>query len=180
MVEHNVDLEIEEAYALLKVLLLHNNCKVIAEKMPSAITVQHGSLWGISPKTAKKIVRFSLSQTDSGTRISYSSSLASDWKNLTLIGSALAVVVAVFCWWLSTDLATFIDRQGHSYWSWIGTINGYVDYSALRMFRNLALALAVFLVVIIVLEAVVTVYVNLRVGVFAEESLKELRERSLK
>jgi hypothetical protein len=108
-------LGINEAYADLKALLLKRCCRVVAEEPPTFISVKQGSLWGISPRTAKKVVNYRLSPVDSGTRISYSSSLASDWKNLTIIGSMLSVAVMAFCWWIAADLEAFLITQEPSY-----------------------------------------------------------------
>lgn len=180
MVEHVVGLGMAEAYAELKALLLREGCKVIAEEPPTFISIQQGSLWGISPKTAKKIVCYRLSPADSGTCISYSSSLASDWKNLTVIGSVFAVVMVAFCWWIAADLEMFMLVQWPSYWSWIAAVNGYVDVQAGRMFVGLSRVLAVFLAIALGLEVVVAVYVHFKVNLFAEENLRVLRERSLK
>ncbi|MEM2108013.1 MAG: hypothetical protein QXL10_01865 [Candidatus Bathyarchaeia archaeon] len=174
MIGHVVDLEISEAYTHLRAILLRKGCKVIAEKPPTSVSVQHGSLWGISPKTAKKTVRYRLFPSDSGTRISYSSSLSSDWKNLTVIGSVLAVIMVAFCWWISADLEAFITAQMPGYWSWIANVDGYVDYQALQMFSDLARTLAIFLAIVIALEALIAVYVHLRINVFAEEILRTL------
>ncbi|MEM2081288.1 MAG: hypothetical protein QXP44_06545 [Candidatus Bathyarchaeia archaeon] len=172
MVGHVVGLEIAEAYARLRAILLSKGCKIIAEEPPTSISVQHGSLWGISPRTAKKIVCYRLSPSDSGTCIAYSSSLSSDWKNLTAVGSVLAVVMMAVCWWIAADLEAFMLTQQPSYWSWIATVNGYVDFQVGQMFSGLARGLAVFLALVIGLEAAVAVYAYLRIDVFAEETLR--------
>lgn len=174
MVEHVVHLEITETYSRLKALLLENGCKIIGEGPPTAVSVQHGSLWGVSPETAKKIMHYYLSPFNSGTRISCSSALASDWKNLTLIGSVFAVILSAFCWWISVDLDAFLASHGHSYWSWIASANGFVDYQALRVFRDLACMLAVFLMVVMAVEAGIVVYVSSRLEAVAEEKLRVL------
>jgi hypothetical protein len=160
-------LGINEAYADLKALLLRKGCKVVAEKPPTFISVKQGSLWGISPRTAKKVVSYRLSPVDSGTRISCSSSLASDWKNLTIIGSALAVLVMALCWWIAADLEAFMITQEPNYWSWIGMVDSYIDFQTGQM-------LTVFLAIIIALEAVIAVYAHFRINAFAEENLKAL------
>jgi len=98
LLELAVGLEIEKAYSELKVLLLRRGCRIVAEESPVLISVKPGSLWSISPRTAKKVVNYRFAPDDSGTRITCYSSLASDWKNLKIIGSALAVVVASLCW----------------------------------------------------------------------------------
>jgi len=174
LVERTVDLEIEKAYADLKALLLAKGCRIVAEEAPTLIAVRQGSLWGVSPRTAKKIVNYRLSSADSGTRITCSSSLASDWKNLTIIGSALAVLVIALCWWIAADLDAFMITQEPSYWSWIATVDGYTNFQAGQMLASLTRVLAVFLAIIIAVEAVIVVYVHFRINVFAEETLNAL------
>ena len=164
-----------EAYADLKALLLKRGCRIVVEEPPTFISVKQGSLWGISPRTAKKVVSYRLSPVDSGTRIAVSSSLASDWKNLTIIGSALAVLVVAFCWWIAADLEAFMITQEPSYWSWIATVDGYIDFQAGQMLVSLTRMLAVFLTIIMVLEVVIAVYAHFRIDAFAEENLNSLR-----
>jgi hypothetical protein len=176
LVERTVSLEIEKAYAELKAHLLEKNCKITAEEAPAFISVKQGSLWGISPATAKKTVTYRFAPVDSGTRITCSSSLASDWKNLTVIGTVLAVIVAALCWWIATDLDAVITTQQSSYWSWLVTVDGgYIDFQTAQMLAGVTRMLAVFLVIIIIVEAVVAVYAYFRINVFAEETLRELR-----
>ncbi len=173
LVERTVRLEIEKAYADLKALLLQKGCRIVAEEEPAFISVRQGSLWGISPRTAKKVVSYRLVSVDSGTRITCSSSLAADWKNLTVIGSVLAVVVASLCVWISMDLDALVTTQEQGYWSWIAMVNGYIDVQTGQMFAGLTLVLAFFLAIIIIIEAVVAIYAYFRVNMFAEETLNE-------
>ena len=176
MLERTVNLEIEKAHADLKALLLQKGCRVTAEEPPTLISVIQGSLWGISPATAKKTMTYRLAPVDSGTRITCSSSLASDWKNLTVIGTALAVIVAALCWWIAIDLDSSVTAQQSSYWSWLVTVDGgYIDFQTAQMLAGVTRMLAVFLVIIIIVEAVVAVYVHFKINVFAEETLRELR-----
>jgi hypothetical protein len=172
--ERNVGLEIEKAYADLKALLLRKGCRIVVEEPPTFMSVKQGSLWGISPRTAKKVVRYRLSPVDSGTRISCSSSLASDWKNPTIIGSALAVLLMTLCLWITMDLEAFMITQEPSYWSWIATVDSYIDFQTGQMLVGLTRMLTVFLAIIIALEAVIAVYAHFRINVFAEETLKGL------
>jgi hypothetical protein len=171
LIERTVGLEIEKAYADLKALLLQKGCRIVAEEPPALISVRQGSLWGMSPRTAKKVMAYCLASVDSGTRITCSSSLATDWKNLTVIGSALAVVVAALCLWISMDLDALVATQMQGYWSWIAMVNGYIDFQAAQMIAGFTLVLAVFLAIIIIIEAVVAVYAHFRINVFAEETL---------
>ena len=169
-----MDLEIRKAYENLKAALLQKGCEVIAEEPPTFISVRQGSLWGISPRTAKKVVNCRFSSGDSGTRIVVSSSLSSDWKNLTIIGSALSIIVAVLCWWIASDLEGFAASQQASYWSWIITNGDYTNLELAQAFSGLTRGLAIFLAVVVFLEVVIYVYVKSRIDRFAEENLKPL------
>ena len=174
MLERTVGLEIGKAYAELKAVLLQKGCRIVAEDSPVLISVKQGSLWGVSPRAAKKVVTYRLAPADSGTRITWSSSLASDWKNLTVIGTALAVLVASLCWWIAADLDAFMTTHQPSYWSWIVTVDGYVDFQTVQMLAGLTRVLAVFLVIIIAAEVVIAVYAHYRINVVAEENLSAL------
>ena len=167
-------MEIEKAHAELKALLLERGCPIIAEEPPVLISVKQGSLWGISPKTAKKVVTYRLARVDSGTLITCSSSLASDWKNLTIMGTALSVLVASLCWWINMDLDAFLITQQPSSWSWMATVDGYMDFQTAETFVGLTRMLAIFLAIIIALETVIAVYAHFRINAFAEENLKAL------
>ena len=178
MVELTVDLEIEKAYAELRALLLEKGCKIDAEEAPTLISVRQGSLWGISPLTAKKVVNCRLASVDSGTRITCSSSLASDWKKLTLFGSVVAVVFASLCIWIFMDLDMHLTTQQQSCWSWIATVNGYIATQTVQMFTDLLRMLTVFLAITLAAEMVIVAYVHFRINAFAERTLSALRKKS--
>ena len=55
-----VNLKIEETYPKFKAALTAKDCKVISEEAPNQTCFKQGSLWGISPKTAKKIIIINL------------------------------------------------------------------------------------------------------------------------
>ena len=175
MVEKIVNSEIEKAYEELKSLLLKKSCRIIAEEPPARISVKQGSVWGISPTSAKKVMTYRLSPVPSGTRISCSSSLASDWKNLTIIGSALSVIVAGLCLWIAIDLEAFTVTQTPSYWSWLATVGGYVNFQLVQAFAGLTRILAVFLVIMMILEVAIVVYVRSRINKFGEDTLNLLQ-----
>jgi hypothetical protein len=179
LLKRTVDLKIKKAHAELKALLLQKGCRIVTEESPTLVSAKQGSLWGISPRTAEKMVTCRLSPLSSGTRITCSSSLASDWKNLTLIGTALAVVLVSLCWWIVTDLDAFMVMQQPSYWSWLVTVDGYPDFQMAQMLAGLTFMVAVFLVIMIAIEMAVLVNVHFRINVFAEEILSELRYGSL-
>ncbi len=169
-----MNLKPEEAFENLKELLLQKGCRVVAEESPTSISVKQGSIWGVSPKTAKKTIEGRLSQAGSKTHITVSSSLAKDWKNLTVIGSILSVIVAAFCYWISIDLEGFVATQQPTWWSWIVTSGDFVNFGVAEAFAGLAWWLAVFLSVIVLLEGIIYVYAESRIDVFAKEALKNL------
>ncbi len=174
VLKRTVSLGIDKAYADVKAVLLEKGCKIISEEPPKQILVKQGSLWGMSPRTAKKTIAVNLVPVDSGTQVTCSSRLSSDWKNLTVVGCALAAVLVGLCLWMTFDLEAFMVTQKHSFWSWLVTVNGSVDFQVGQAFVNLAKSLAVFLSVIILLEIVIAVYVHAGIDWFAEGTLNSL------
>jgi hypothetical protein len=177
LLKRTVSLEIDKAYADLKTVLLEKDCKIISEEPPKQISVKQGSLWGISPKTAKKTIEANFAPVDSGTQVTVSSRLSSDWINLTIVGCALAAVLVCLCLWIAFDLEAFMITQKPSFWSWLATVNGSVDFQVGQALVNLTKALAVFLSVIILLEIVIVVYVHVRIDRFAEGTINSLLSR---
>jgi hypothetical protein len=127
LIERTLSLEIDKAYANLKVALTEKDCKIISADSPKRILAKQGSLWGMTPKIAKKTMHINLVSVDSGTQITWSSRLSSDWKNITLIGCGLAAFIIGLCVWMAFDLTTFMVTLKPSFWSWLGTVNGTVD-----------------------------------------------------
>ncbi len=172
--EKTVSLPVQEAYAKLRKLLVDNGCKVLSEAEPVKLQVKQGSLWGISAKKAKKTINFNLEQSTESTKIQATSTLSSDWKNITFIGCGLAFVLAAICVWMALDLDAFMLSGKPSFWSWIITAGETVRFQAGEAFVNLAWGLAVFLVAVIVVEVVVLVHARSRINQSAEFILKQL------
>ena len=128
--------EINALYADLKAVLVKDGCKIISEDPPKQFLVKQGSLWGISPKTAKKTLTITLASIDSETEVTCSSRLSSDWKNLTIIGCALASVLVGVCGWMAFDLSTFGITGKSTFWSWLATTNSNADFSVVATFEN--------------------------------------------
>jgi hypothetical protein len=174
LLERDVSLEIDRTYAVVKAAFESKDCKITSEKPPQQILIKQGSLWGTSPKTAKKIVEVNLERVDSKTHLTCLSRLSSDWKNITLVGCVLAGVLVGLCLWMSIDLSGFMVTRKPSFWSWIITSNGAIDFQVGQAFENLTKTLAAFLSVIIFLEIGITVYVRARIDRFAEETINKL------
>jgi hypothetical protein len=171
VVEQTVNMPIADAYADLKGHFEEKGCKVISETPPSSLVVKQGSLWGVLPKSAKKVVTCSLSQTGTETKISCNSRLSKDWVNLTIIGTALSVALVGFCLWMSIDLTAFLETGRYSTWSWVASVGSYVDYDLGESFVSLTRMLAVFLSAIIAAEVVIVFYARSRIDTFAKEVL---------
>ncbi len=174
MPESTVNLKIADTYQKLKDALIEKHSKVLSETPPQQLIVRQGSLWGITPRTAKKNINITLEASGEKTNIKFSSKLASDWKNVTLIGCVLAFVLAAVCVWMAMDLSTFLVNGSPSFWSWLVTVGGTTQFQAGEAFVDLAWTLAVFLSVIIALEAVVYVYARSKIEAFTTEAVGQL------
>ena len=108
MLERTFNLKIEDVYPKLKAILVEKGCKVISEDPQNQIRFKQGALWRIAAQTAKKNITSTLEAVDGGTRLRCSSKLASNWKNITLIGCAFAAVLIGLCMWIASDLSGFI------------------------------------------------------------------------
>lgn len=172
--ELKADLNIEETYEKVTTILIEKGCSVVSDEAPNQLLVKQGSLWGLSPRTAKKNIKLKFETVNNKTSIKYSSKLASDWKNVTLVGCVLAFVIAVMCMWMALDLGKFMVDGGQSFWGWIITVGDQVEFQAGEAFINLAYGLTVFLSVIIVLEFAIVVYARSKIEVFVEEALSQL------
>jgi hypothetical protein len=168
LLKRTFSLEIDKAYSALKASLAEKGCKIISEDPPKHILVEQGSLWGMSPTTAKKTVDVTFKAVDSETQVTCSSRLSSDWKNLTMVGCTLAAVLVGLCLWMALDLSMFMATGKHTFWSWLATVNGNVDFAVAQAFVNLTKVLAVFLSVIIVLEIAVVAYAYAEIDRFAQ------------
>jgi hypothetical protein len=173
LAETKVAQEIGEAYAHLKTVLLAKGCRITAEHQPTSVEVMQGSLWGIMPKTAKKIVVFQLSAAEKGMRIASTSKLSSGYMKFAVAGCVFAVALAVLCVWISLDLAAFAASQSHSVWSWLAEAGGYVDVQGAVLLSGLTQTFAVFLTIMLVLETCILLLAKLKVDSFAEEVLRD-------
>ena len=174
MLSRNLNLKNEQTFLKLKSALSEKGAKIISEQPPNQILVKHGSLWGVTPITAKKNVEIKFEPADSGTKISVTTKLSSDWKNITIIGCAFAVMLVGVCVWMAFDLSSFMAGQQPNFWSWLVTAGGGVDFQAGHAFVNLSWFLAAFLSAVVAAEAFIVFWVNKNLDRFAEGMLKSL------
>jgi len=177
MLERFVDLEIERAYSELRNRLLEKSCRIVSEEPPKHISVEQGSLRGVSPKSAKKVIVYQFHPQESGTRINSCSSISSDWANLTLWGNIAAGVVAAVFWWIASDIWVLATDGTYGYWTWLAGAFGYPNVQYTFFMMNVTKALSIVLFVTIVLEILDVFIVHRKIDAFAKETLNELAEK---
>jgi hypothetical protein len=172
MLERSVNLKIEDAFPKVKAALIEKGCKLISEQPPTHLALKQGSLWGIAPQNAKKIINVTFEAEKEQTKILCFSKLSSDWKNITLVGCSLAAVLIGLCVWIALDLSGFRTALEPTLWSWMVTSGGNTDLAVVRAFVNLTWGLAGFLSFVIMLEAAIVVYVHRKIDAFITEVMK--------
>lgn len=173
MLEQTVNLPIADAYSKLKDNLTEKGCKIVSEQPPESLIVKQGSLWGISPQSAKKKITCSLKPNGAETKITVSTKLSGDWVNITLIGTAFSILVVGLCLWIGFDLNNFLTTGHASMWSWIASVGSFVDYDLGESFVRLTWILSAFLSVIIFAEIGIFLYARKKIDAFAKEALQE-------
>jgi hypothetical protein len=174
LLERTLNIKIQDAPTKLKTSFVEKGCKVAAEE-PNQLCLRQGSLWGLSPSSAKKTVSIQLEPQGEQTHIKCCSSLSSDWKNITLVGCVLAAVLASVCVWMASDLNGVLASGHSSFWSWLITVDGNVNNSVGGVFVRLVWGLAGFLSAVIALEAAIYVYAHAKIDAFATQVLDGLR-----
>ena len=177
MSTRNVDTEIKSTYSELKGILLDEGCKIISEESPTHIIVSHGSLRGVSPRNAKKVVDYRIYPHNSGARIFGQSSVSSDWAKLTLYGNVAAAIVAAIFWWIASDITNLLVNGTSGYWTWLAGASGFPNVQYAFIMVNIIKALSVVLVVTIILEILDVFIVYRRISTFAEITLDELTKK---
>lgn len=170
-------LKIEEAYSEIKTILLERGSRIVSEDPPKYISIEHGSLHGVSPKSAKKVVSYHLFPYGLGTRIVSGSSVSSDWANLTLGGNIIAGFMAVLFWWIASDISNLLSYGEFGYWTWLARAFGYPDVQYTFFMINVTRVLSIVLVITIFLEILDVLIVYSKINTFAKETLDELAQK---
>ena len=174
MFDRKISQSIEQTYTSLEKTLVDNNCKINSKDPPRYIQVTQGSLMGISPLSAKKVVSFSLFADGSKTKVQSSSWIASDWKNLTIYGNVLTAFVIGLFLWITHDMNNYIQTAKPGVWAWIAQIFESPNMDAAILVSNLIQILAVFLVLVVLIEILIVIYVYPRKNAFAQHILKKM------
>ena len=174
MLERITDSPIEKTFFRLKQVLDDNNCNVVAEEEPKFLRVTHGSLKGISPVSAKKVVSFYLSSEGSGTKIASSSEISAGWRNLALYGSIIAGVMIGILLWIVADMSGYVESGHSGFWAWLAQMYMPYDPWMAIFIIGVIQALAVVLAVTIVIEIIVVVYVVKSKNLFSQQTLETI------
>jgi len=173
--ERVVSLEIRKAYEELKNVLLKNDCKIITEELPKRIIVEHGSLWGSSPKGAKKRISFNLISYDSKTRIVSVSSLDSDWISVSVLGYVLLIIFIFIFGWMAMVLEARITVERQSLGGWLAEkLFGYAGYQVALAIADLLRILAIIFFVTLIVDIIIGGYIYVRKDSFSKEILNLL------
>ena len=129
---------------------------------------------GILPMNAKKVVSFHLSSEGSETKISSSSEISKDWKNLTLYGSIItAIVIGIFVW-ITIDMINYIETASPSFWAWLAQIYLPHDPLMANLMISLIQSLTIVLALTIVFEILIVIYVYPRKNSFSRQVLEKI------
>jgi hypothetical protein len=172
--ERVVSLEAQKAYEELRAALLRNRCKIVAEEPLKSVTVEQGSLWGVSPKGAKKKITFRLFPHDSKTRIVSVSSLTSGWVGASIFSYVLGIVLASIFGWIAMDLEASITAQRRSFWGWLAEALGYTGFREALRIANLLKITSIVLFVMVITFIVIGVFIYVKRDSFSEEILRLL------
>ena len=174
MPEKTTSVPIEQAYSQLRSIIINNKCKITSENPPQYIQVKQGSLNGMQPKNAKKLIEFHLSPEGTGTRIKSSTKIASDWTNLAIFGSVAAAFMTGILLWIAADMQNYVETAKPGFWTWLSKAYGYPDLQKTYFIIEFTRALAVFLIAAIAVEVLIVAYVYPRKDTFAQEILRTM------
>ena len=172
MDEQIINLEITKIYSKMKQFITNENYPIIIDNPNVQLSIKQGSVWGIQPKTAKKIINYNFSPIQSSTKIQYLSTFSSEWKKLTVLGYIFSIFLIILSFWISLDLQNYILTGNGGFWSWIVTSN--IAYSNLiQSFSDLARLLAIFLILVIFIETFIVLYSKIKINEMAKEILNK-------
>ncbi|MCW4011059.1 MAG: hypothetical protein NWF05_10650 [Candidatus Bathyarchaeota archaeon] len=163
--------ETNNTYNALKQLLTANNCRITNQIPPTTITAIHGSIWGTTPKTAKKTLTFTLTQDNTDAHVAGTAHLTASYKQFTLVGIVFSMALLALCTWIATDLQS---PSQTSFWSWLAQTNGQLDPAKTATLATLTTVLAAFLAGTLAIEACILWKVHTGINAFAENLAKTL------
>ncbi len=176
MREMMLKVEAEEAYKKLRILLPKKECTLIAEEPPRIIIAIQGSLWGMSPRTAKKQLRFQVSPKTLETQISATSKLSSDYVKFAAAGCVFAIALIILLAWINIDIRVFAETQTQTTWNWLVQKGTFPNPQGVQLLTRLTQTFEIFLSIVTALETIVVAYIRFKIDYFAEDILETLRQ----
>lgn len=173
MSERIIKLETNEIYSKMKQFFLDRDYQILVDTPPDNLSIKQGSIWGILPRTAKKIINYRFYSKQSETEIRFSSSFAPEWKNLTIIGYIVSFFLVGLSFWISVDLEHYLITGTEGFWSWIATSINTSGFSSAQSFSELARILALFLILVLIVETFLVFYSRYKLNDVANEILNE-------
>ena len=151
---------------------MDKDCAIIVDTPPVFLSIKQGSIWGISPRTAKKIINYSFTSKQSRTQIRYSSEFAPDWKKLTIVGYIFSFLLIGLSLWISIGLQNYILTGNPGFWAWIAKSNS-TSLSLAQSLSNLTRILALLLIAVLAVETFIVLYSYYKINDSAEEILND-------
>ena len=157
----------------MKQFFIDKDYPIILDNPNVQISIKQGSIWGIQPRTAKKIINNAFRPLQSGTTIQYFSKFSADWKKLTIIGYILSFLLVILSLWISSDLQNYILTGNAGFWSWIVTSN-IINSNLVQSLADLTRLLALFLILVLFIETFIVLYSKIKINEIAKEILNKL------
>lgn len=164
MIEKVVSHQLSATFVELKAILAASKCKLVGEKPPNFISVEQGSIWGVTPKSIKKKINFYLSANNSSTKISAYSELATSVIILAILTWPLALGSITF----AKGLAIRLDIEANQ---WYTSPEARQSYRALA---NLVRICIYAFLALAILDTILTIIGYIRVDSFAKEILQSI------
>ena len=130
---------------------------IIVDTPPVFLSIKQGSIWGISPRTAKKIIKYSFTSKKSRTKINYSSEFSPDWKKLTIVGYIFSFLLIGLLFWINTNIQKYLLTGNPGFWAWI-TKSNLTNLSLAQSLLDFTRILALFLLVAVFVETIIVFY----------------------
>lgn len=171
------NLEITETYSKMKRFFIDEDYPIIVDNPNVQLSIKQGSVWGIQPSTAKKIINYTFSPLQSGTKIQFFSTFSPEWKKLTIIGYIFSFLLVILSLWISLDLQNYILTENASFWSWIVTSNN-ANSNLAQSFSDLTRLLAIFLIFVLIIETYIVLYSKIKINEIAKEILNKFNRET--
>ena len=177
MVERTVSLDPQKAYEELRNLLLKNGCKIVREDPPRSIEVEHGNVYGYTPKSIEKRITFTLIPYGNTTRIISNTSITKDYIYASVFSILYIILLAGIFWYIISFSYGALSIVGSKIPTVPKDLQEYILYTqyreALKSIQTLAIIFYILVIAIIFFIAF-GIYSYLRRDRFSEEILKHL------